>query len=434
MSPELIGIVGILALFVLLLLKVPVGISLILVGFVGCWALAGLGSSLAQLGMVGFSTASNHSLSVMPMFILMGMFLSYSGLAKDLFSAVNHWGGKVSGGLGMATVGASAIFSSISGSVNATTATLAKVALPEMKAYKYNPGLAAACVAAGGTLGVLLPPSVILILYGILTMEPVGELLIAGIVPGVILTLFFMLTVYIQVRRNPTLAPRTDIDSSMPEKLKSLTKIWPFAVVFLISMGGIYMGFFTPTEAGGVGAAGALIVALAMRRLGWKGLFDSLEETVRLTAMIFLILIGASLFGQFLALSQVPTVVTSAISSMDVSPYVIMALLLIIFFILGLFLEGIAILVLTLPIVYPIVTQLGFDGIWFGVIMVMVFNMGVITPPLGISVFVINGVARDIPVQTIFRGVVPMLITMIIFTILLVIFPEIVTFLPNLMQ
>lgn len=434
MSPELIGIVGILTLFVLLLLKVPVGISLILVGFVGCWALAGLNSSLAQLGMVGFSTASNHSLSVMPMFILMGMFLSYSGLAKDLFSAVNHWGGKVSGGLGMATVGASAIFSSISGSVNATTATLAKVALPEMKAYKYNPGLAAACVAAGGTLGVLLPPSVILILYGILTMEPVGELLIAGIVPGVILTIFFMLTVYIQVRRNPTLAPRTDIDSSMPEKLKSLTKIWPFAVVFLISMGGIYMGFFTPTEAGGVGAAGALIVALAMRRLGWKGLFNSLEETVRLTAMIFLILIGASLFGQFLALSQVPTVVTSAISSLDVSPYVIMALLLIIFFILGLFLEGIAILVLTLPIVYPIVTQLGFDGIWFGVIMVMVFNMGVITPPLGISVFVINGVARDIPVQTIFRGVIPMLITMILFTILLVVFPEIVTFLPNLMQ
>ncbi|WP_078392576.1 TRAP transporter large permease [Shouchella patagoniensis] len=434
MSPELIGIVGILALFFLLLVKVPVGISLILVGFVGCWALAGLSPSLAQLGMVGFSTASNHSLSVMPMFILMGMFLSYSGLAKDLFSAVNHWGGKVSGGLGMATVGASAIFSSISGSVNATTATLAKVALPEMKVYKYNPGLAAACVAAGGTLGVLLPPSVILILYGILTMEPVGELLIAGIVPGVILTLFFMLTVYIQVRRNPTLAPRTDIDSSMPEKLKSLTKIWPFAVVFLISMGGIYMGFFTPTEAGGVGAAGALIVALAMRRLGWKGLFDSLEETVRLTAMIFLILIGASLFGQFLALSQVPTVVTSAISSMDVSPYVIIVLLLIIFFILGLFLEGIAILVLTLPIVYPIVTQLGFDGIWFGVIMVMVFNMGVITPPLGISVFVINGVARDIPVQTIFRGVIPMLITMVLFTILLVIFPEIVTFLPNLMQ
>ncbi|GAK05533.1 LOW QUALITY PROTEIN: TRAP dicarboxylate transporter, DctM subunit, unknown substrate 3 [Geomicrobium sp. JCM 19037] len=427
----MIAIVG---LFVLLLLRVPVGVSLLLVGFFGFWQLLDLDVALAQLGMSAFGTASNYGLSVMPMFILMGMFLSYSGLAKDLFKAVNNWGGKVNGGLGMATIGASAIFSSISGSVNATTATLAKVAIPEMKSYKYHPGLAPHVSQQAGRLGVLIPPSVILILYGILTMEPVGELLIAGVVPGLLLTITFMAVVYIQVKRKPELAPSTDYEVSWREKFLSLSEIWPFAIIFLISMGGIYMGFFTPTEAGGVGAISALVVALLTKKLDFKKLLESVDETLRLTAMIFLILIGAGLFSQFLAMSQIPAAATSFVTGLDVSPFVIIAILLVVYFLLGLFLEGIAILVLTLPIVYPIVTGLGFDGVWFGIIMVMVFNMGVITPPLGISVFVINGVVRDIPVQTIFRGVVPMLIAMVIFTAVLVMFPQIVLTLPNLMQ
>ncbi|GAK14258.1 LOW QUALITY PROTEIN: TRAP dicarboxylate transporter, DctM subunit, unknown substrate 3 [Geomicrobium sp. JCM 19039] len=432
MSPEFIGVIAIVGLFVLLLLRVPVGVSLLLVGFFGFWQLLDLDVALAQLGMSAFGTASNYGLSVMPMFILMGMFLSYSGLAKD-FSKQTIGAGKTAG-LAWATIGASAIFSSISGSVNATTATLAKVAIPEMKSYKYHPGLASACVAAGGTLGVLIPPSVILILYGILTMEPVGELLIAGVVPGLLLTITFMAVVYIQVKRKPELAPSTDHEVSWKEKFLSLSEIWPFAIIFLISMGGIYMGFFTPTEAGGVGAISALVVALLTRKLNFKKLLESVDETLRLTAMIFLILIGAGLFSQFLAMSQIPAAATSFVTGLDVSPFVIIAILLVVYFLLGLFLEGIAILVLTLPIVYPIVTGLGFDGVWFGIIMVMVFNMGVITPPLGISVFVINGVVRDIPVQTIFRGVVPMLIAMVIFTAVLVMFPQIVLTLPNLMQ
>jgi tripartite ATP-independent transporter DctM subunit len=434
MSPEVVGIIGIVALFVLILLRVQVGIALLLVGFTGYMYLSGTNVALAQLGMSAFGTASKYSLSVMPMFILMGMFLSYSGLAKDLFKAVDHWVGHVRGGIGMATIGASAIFSSISGSVNATTATLAKVALPEMKDYKYHQGLSSSCVAAGGTLGVLIPPSVILILYGVLTMEPVGALLIAGLVPGILLAFLFMLTVYIQVRRKPSLAPNQQSPSSFQDRMKSLSKIWPFGLIFLLSIGGIYFGFFTPTEAGGVGALGALLFSVLTKRLGWKGFFASLEETIRLTSMIFIILIGATLFGQFLAMSRVPTAVTSMVIGLDVSPFVIVAIILIIYFLLGLFLEGIAILVLTLPIVYPLIIQLGFDGIWFGIIMVMVFNMGVITPPLGISVYVINGVAKDIPIQTIFRGVTPMLLTMILFTILLVIFPEIVMTLPNFMR
>lgn len=430
----MIGVIGIIALFILILLRVQVGIALLLVGFTGYYFMSGSNVALAQLGMSAFGTASKYSLSVMPMFILMGMFLSYSGIAKDLFKAVDHWVGHVRGGLGMATIGASAIFSSISGSANATTATLAKVALPEMKEYKYHNGLSSACVAAGGTLGVLIPPSVILILYGVLTMEPVGALLIAGLVPGILLALFFMLTVYIQVRRNPSLAPNQQVKSSMQDRMKSLTKVWPFALIFMLSIGGIYFGFFTPTEAGGVGALGAMVFALVTRRLPWKNFVASLEETVRLTSMIFIILIGATLFGQFLAMSRIPTQVTSIVTGLDVSPMIIIAIILIIYFLLGLFLEGIAILVLTLPIVYPLVISLGFDGIWFGIIMVMVFNMGVITPPLGISVYVIHGVAKEIPVQTIFKGVIPMLITMIIFTILLVIFPEIVMTLPNFMR
>lgn len=434
MSPEVLGVIGIISLFFLILLRVQVGISLLLVGFTGYLFLSGSDVALAQLGMSSFGTASNYSLSVMPMFILMGMFLSYSGLAKDLFKAVDHWVGHIRGGMGMATIGAAAIFSSISGSVNATTATLAKVALPEMKEYKYHPGLSSACVAAGGTLGVLIPPSVILILYGVLTMEPVGVLLIAGLVPGIILALLFMLTVYIQVRRNPSLAPNQQRASPFRDRLKSIRNIWPFGLIFLLSIGGIYFGFFTPTEAGGVGAIGALLFSVITKRLGWKGFFASLEETIRLTAMIFIILIGATLFGQFLAMSRVPTAVSSMVVGLDVSPFIIIAIILAIYFLLGLFLEGIAILVLTLPIVYPLIIQLGFDGIWFGIIMVMVFNMGVITPPLGISVYVINGVNREISTQTIFRGVIPMLITMIIFTILLVIFPQIVMTLPNLMR
>ncbi len=434
MSPEALGVIGVIALIVLIMLRVQVGVALLLVGFTGYYFLSGPDVALAQLGTSAFGTASKYTLSVMPMFILMGMFLSYSGLATDLFRSVNSWVGHVKGGLGMATIGAAAIFASISGSNNATTATLSKVAIPEMQKYKYDDGLSSSCVAAGGSLGVLIPPSVILILYGVLTMEPVGQLLIAGLVPGILLALCMMLTVYIQVRRNPILGGEQQETVPFIEKIKSLRKIWPFILIFLLSIGGIYFGFFTPTEAGGVGALGALVFAVATRRLNWKQFLASLDETVRLTAMIFIILIGATLFGQFLAMSRIPTKITSLVVGVDFSAYTIMTLIILIYIFLGLFLEGIAILVLTLPIVYPLITQLGFDGIWFGVIMVMVFNIGTLTPPLGIGIYVINGVIPEIPIQRIFKGVVPMVVTMILFTIILVIFPEIVMTLPNLMK
>lgn len=434
MSPELIGSLGIILLLVLMLIKVPVGISLFLIGFLGVSLLTDWSVGLAQLGTAAFGTANNYSLSVIPLFILMGMFMSNTGLGKDLFNAVDKWIGHFRGGLAIATIGASSIFAAISGSTNATTATLARIAIPEMDKYNYKPSLSSASVAAGGTLGILIPPSVILILYGALTQVPIGPLLIGGLIPGILLALVFMLTINIQVRLDPSVAPRAQEVSTMSARIHSLKSVWPFLVIFCVSIGGIYFGIFTPTEAGGIGAMGAFIVTLVTKKLTWDKLISSLDDTIRLSVMIFLILIGASLFGRFLALSQIPMKLTSIVGSMDVSPYVILAMILIIYFILGMFLEGIAIMVLTLPIVYPLITQLGFDGLWFGIIIVMVLNIGVLTPPLGLSVFIISGVVKNVPIEKIFRAVMPFVFVMVGFTIVLVIFPGIVTYLPSLIE
>lgn len=433
MSPEMIGWLGIAALLVLFLLRVPVSISLIIVGTVGLAIIRDWESAVVQLGTTPFSTASSYSLSVIPLFILMGMFLSYSGFGKDLYTAVDAWIGHIKGGLAMTTIGTSAMFSAISGSVNATTATMARIALPEMEKYQYDKQLSTACVAAGGTLGILIPPSVILVLYGILTMEPIGKLLIAGLIPGLLQMVLFMIAIYILVSRNPAIAPTTN-KKSFSEKLTSLTKIWPFIFLFALSIGGIYYGFFTPTEAGGVGAFGAFLLTLLTRRLTWEGFITSLSATTRLTAMIFFILIGADIFSKFLALSRIPVAITQFVSQLEFSPLMIILLILVVYFILGLFLEGIAIFVLTLPVVYPLITMLGYDGVWFGVVMVFVMNMGLITPPLGISVYIISGVAKDIPIEKIFKGVIPMLLMMVVCLLLIVIFPGIVTFLPDYMR
>lgn len=433
MSPEIIGVLGIIILLILFMIRVPVSISLIIVGTLGLVFIRGWDSALVQLGTTPFSTASSYSLSVIPLFILMGMILSFSGFGKDLYTAVDSWIGHVKGGLAITTIGTSALFSAISGSVNATTATMARIALPEMKKYRYNDALSTSCVAAGGTLGILIPPSVILVLYGILTMEPIGKLLIAGLVPGVLQMLLFMLVIYLMVLRKPSLAPVT-AKKPLKVKMKSLNSVWPFVFLFALSIGGIYFGYFTPTEAGGIGAFGAFLLALLTKRLTWTDFKTSLNETTRLTAMIFFILIGADIFSKFLALSRIPALITQTVSDLDMSPMAIMMLILIVYFILGLFLEGIAIFVLTLPVVYPLITMLGFDGIWFGVVMIFVMNIGLLTPPMGLSVYIISGVVKDVPIQRIFKGVIPMLLMMILCLAFVVVFPGIVTFLPNMMK
>lgn len=434
MTPELIGILGIALLLVLFLLKVPVAIGLLIVGFVGYSAIRGIDIGLTQLGSAPFETASSYSLSVIPLFILMGMLLSYSGLGKDLFRAVDSWVGHISGGLAMATIGTSAIFSSISGSVNATTATMAKITLPEMEKYNYKPSLSTSAIAAGGTLGVLIPPSVLLILYGVLTGEVIGALLIAGIVPGILQVALFGLTIYILVKRDPELAPTRAEKASFLDRIKISKDVIPVFIIFLISIGGIYLGIFTPTEAAAIGAFAAFLFAIITRRLNLKRLLQALDESIRLTAMIFLILIGTTLFSQFLSISRIPVKLTSFIGELSVSPYLILTLILIVYLILGMFIEGLSIFVLTLPIVYPLIIDLGFSGLWFGIVMVMIVNIGLLTPPLGLNVFIIKGVANHIPMNSIFKGVIPMIIAMVISIVIIIIFPEIVTFLPDLMR
>ncbi|NSL50593.1 TRAP transporter large permease [Calidifontibacillus erzurumensis] len=434
MSPEMIGVLGIAALIVLFMLRIPVGISLLMVGLVGTALIRGLDIAIIQSGRTAFDTASSYTLSVIPLFILMGMILSYSGLGGDLYKAVDSWMGHLKGGLAMATIGTSAIFSSISGSLNATTMTVGKITLPEMEKYNYKPKLSTACVAAGGTLGVLIPPSVVLVLYGILTREPIGKLLIAGIIPGIVQIILFFLTIYILVRRDPSLAPVREEKASFGVKVRSLLKIWPFFCIFGISIGGIYLGVFTPTEAAAIGASSALLFALITRKVDFNKLKISFNETVRLTAYIFLILIGATLFSQFLTVSRIPVTITSYVGTLDLNPYLILIFILFSLFLLGCFIDGLSILVLTLPIIYPIVTDLGFNGIWFGVIMVIITNIGALTPPLGVSVYDVKGVAPHVPIETIFKGIIPMLLAMIACIVVLVIFPDLVTVLPNLMK
>lgn len=434
MSLEFIGFLGIIAILVLFFLKIPVAISLITVSLLGTTLIRGWDVAFAQLGRTPFDTSSDYSLSVIPLFILMGMVLSYTGIGKDLYGMVDSWVGHLRGGLAMATIGTAAIFSSISGSLNATTATVAKIALPEMEKYKYKPGLSTSSVAAGGTLGILIPPSVILILYGILTREPIGALLISGIIPGILQITIFTITVYILVRKDPSIAPPREGKASHSERLHSLKNIWPFIGLFLVSIGGIYLGIFTPTEAAGIGAFGALLFALISRKLTWESLKGSLNESVRLTAFIFFILMGANLFGQFLAISRIPVMLTTYIGNLNLNPYIILIGILIVLLVLGCFIESLALIVITLPILHPIISELGFNGIWFGVIMIMVINIGALTPPLGISVYVIKGVVKNISLQTIFRGVVPMIIAMLVCVGILIIFPQLVTILPDLMN
>ena len=430
----MIGVAGILIMIVLFLVKVPIGISLLVVGLAGTGLIRGWDIALTQLGRTTFDQASSYSLSVIPLFILMGMLLSYTGIGRDLYKAVDSWMGHLPGGLAMATIGTAGVFSAISGSLNATTATVAKITLPEMEKYKYDPKLSTSCVAAGGTLGILIPPSVILILYGILTQENIGKLLIAGIIPGILQIILFIITIVILVRRDPSIAPARTEKATSKERFTSIVNIWPFLGLFTISIGGIYLGIFTPTEAAGLGAFGALVFAILSKKIDLAKLKASFDETVRLTSYIFLILIGATLFSQFLSISRIPVKLTAYIGTLDLNAYIILALILIVLLILGCFVEGLSLIVLTLPILYPVITELGFNGIWFGVIMVLAINIGSLTPPLGISVYVIKGVVPEIPIQTIFKGVTPMIFAMIACVVVLIIFPQLITFLPDFMK
>ena len=432
MSPELVGILGIALLLILFAFRMQVGLSMLIVGFAGFTYLASTGASLPMLGMVPYATASAYSLSVIPLFILMGMFLSYGGLGRDIFAAANAWARHVRGGMAMATIVAVAAWSAISGSATATAATIGQIVLPEMKKRGYSDSLATACVAAGATMDILIPPSSVLVLYGILTEQSIGKLLIAGTLPGFLMAALFAIVIYIKVRRDPHLAP-VELPASYRERVRALKPVWAVVVIFVLVMGGIYQGFFTPTEAAAVGAFISLIVSVVSRRFSLRTLLEALDSGARTTAMLFIILIGAIVFSRFLAVTRIPHDLSSYIAALNVSPYVVIGIIIVVMVFLGCFIEGISLMMLTVPILYPLIIKMGFDGIWFGILLAILLNIGMCTPPVGMSVYVVAGVAKDVPLMTIFRGVVPFWLAMVFGAILLVIFPQIALWLPSLM-
>lgn len=432
MNPMTIGIIGIGVLIILLFLRMPVGLVMALVGFLGFAYLTSVEGAFGILRSVPFVTAASYDLSVLPLFLLMGSFAFYSGMSEGLYRGAYKWLGGSPGGLAMATIVGCSGFAAVSGSTLATSATMGMIALPEMKKYRYDSALATGSVASGGSLGILIPPSSILIIYGVLTEQSIEKLFMAGVFPGLLLALLFILSIMARVMVNRKLGPAGE-KARFSERLASLRDCWGVLALFIVIMGGLYMGLFTPTEAAGIGAFGAFLFALFRGRLTKENFIAALTETMRTTAMIFVIVIGAMIFGYFLAISRLPYGLATLVSSLQVSPYVILTGILIVYLMLGCIMDTLAMVILTVPIFYPVIVNLGFDPIWFGVIMVLVSEMGVITPPVGLNVYVIHGVAKDVPLFTIFRGILPFLCMMILCIILVILFPQIATFLPELM-
>ncbi len=432
MSPEVVGGISFLALIGLLALRVPVGLAMIIVSLAGTALVTNINVGLVRLATDTFAGANNYGLSVIPMFIFMGLLLAGARLADDLYASLNALFGRVSGGLAVATIAASAMFGAVSGSATASASTIGTVAAPQMRRYGYSDALSAGSIAVGGTLGILIPPSAILVLYGILTEEPIGQVLIAGFIPGIMTAVLLMLTAYLLARFRPDLAPRRAERSPM-SPLRAVVQIWPVLLIFGVTMGGIYLGIFTPTEAGAIGAFVSLLFSVVTRRLNWRRFMEALDSTVRLTAMIFLMVIGGKMFGYMLSITQIPRSLSNFVIGLDVRPYLVIAVIFLIYIVLGSLMEEIAILVIMTPIMYPIVIDLGYSGIWFGVLTIMMLLIGLVIPPVGLISFVVSGITK-IPLTTVFRGVTPFAITLVIAGALVIAFPQIVMYLPNLMR
>lgn len=431
MNPVTVGIIGIALLIFLFLIRMPVAFAMALVGFAG---FAFLTSPTAAFGLLSrdlFDTFSSYPLSVIPMFILMGTFAFGSGISRRLYDTAYTWVGHFRGGLTIATVFACAGFGAICGSSTATAATMGQIALPEMKKYNYDDTLATGTVAAAGTLGILIPPSTVFLIYGILTEQSIGKLFVAGILPGIILTVFFAITVAILCWRNPAIGP-PGLPTSLNEKIKATTGIIEALILFLLAIGGLFLGWFSPTQAGAIGAGGALLIGVGRRQMSWKSFVEACKEGLRTSCMVLFIVTGALIFGKFMAVSRIPLVLAEWLGGLPIPPMAVVVVIVLIYFIGGFFMDAMALIVLTIPIFYPLVIKLGFDPIWFGVIIVLVGEMGVITPPVGVNVFVIKGIAPAVPLENIFRGIFPFLIALIVMTAILMVFPAIATFLPGL--
>lgn len=432
-GPATVGIVTIGFMLLLMFLGFPVAFSMGLMGVLGTWYLVGTDTVMGVIKMGVYDSVATFLFCTVPFFVLMGILCSQSGIGQRLFEAGHKWFGQLPGGLAVGTVVACGFFAAVTGDTVSGAATMGSVALPEMKRYKYQDSLATGAIAAGGTLGVLIPPSLGFILYALITQESVGKLFIAGILPGLLLVFLFSVSIIIRCSLNPALGPKAP-KASFREKIASLGHIWPVLFLFALVMGGIYTGLFTSIEAGGVGAVGALMLALRSKAFKGRQFLDSLLTTVQLTAMVTAIMVGVSLLGYFVTLTQIPTLLADFVSGLKASRYTVFVVIVIFYLILGMLMNIMPMILLTLPLLFPTIKALGFDPIWFGVIMVILVELGCITPPVGMNVFVVAGVARDVPMSTIFRGIFPFVVVELILIALLVLFPEIALLLPNAMK
>jgi tripartite ATP-independent transporter DctM subunit len=433
MSPIEIGIVGVIALFIFMLLGMPIGLSMGLIGFLGLFFISGPEAALVRLGLTPFSSTNSYIISLLPLFTLMGEFAFASGITRDAYDTGYRWIGHLPGGLAMATIGGCAAFAAVCGSSIATSATMGSASLPEMRHYKYNPSLATGSIAAGGTLGILIPPSMGFILYGLITEQSIGKLLISGILPGILLSFLFIITIAVWTKLDPLSGPGGP-KSSWRERFIALKNVWAVLLLFLIVIGGIYSGVFTATEAAGVGTFCAFLTALGRRKLTKENILTSFRATLRTTGMIFVLIICAQIFSYFVAVSQLSTALAEFIGGLAVPPLGILVAILILYIILGCIMEVFSAMLITMPILFPLSVSLGFDPIWFGVLTVIMLEMGLITPPIGMNVFVIAGMAREVPMYSIFKGIWPFVVALAVCISLLIVFPQIALFLPNAMK
>jgi len=434
MDPVIVGIFGMGIVFLLLALGMPIAFSLMLTGFTGIAFLSGVDAALPVSARAVYDEAATYPYMVIPLFIVMGSFAGASGMTKDIYGCLDKWLRLLPGGLAVASIAACAAFAAVSGSAVATTATLGSIALPEMKRYKYSDKLSTGAIAAGGTLGFLIPPSLGFVVYGMLTEQSIGKLLVAGMIPGIILAIAFCAVVIVWVKISPQAAPAQTDTVSWKERLTSLTGVLEPLGLFLLVMFGIYGGLFTPTEAGAVGATLLFLLVVIKRKLTWDTLVSALQEALRTSVMVLFLVAGASIFTYFLALSTIPMQAASWVTSLEVSRFVILLAIIIVYLFLGCFLDAISMMVLTMPVVFPVMTALHYDPVWFGVIAVLMMQAGLITPPLGLNIFTIAGVAKDVKVETIFRGVLPFLLALFVVVGMLIAFPGIATYLPSKMS
>ena len=435
MSPSTVGVIGILIMLVIFVTRMPVAYVMTLVGLGGFSYLISLEAGLNLLPRVFFDTFSSYELTTIPLFVLMGQLAFNSGISRRLYNTAYTFLGNTRGGLAMATVSACTAFGAVCGSSPATAATMATVGIPEMKRFNYSSELAAGSVASGGGLGMIMPPSVVLIIYGILTEQSIGALFVSGIFPAIMLTALFILSIYVTCLLNPDKGPRGE-RFSFVQRIRSLAGLADTVFIFAFVTAGLFFGFFTPTESAAVGVLAILLVSLLRRQLSWKAFVKSLNETLQTSCMILFLVAGAVVFGKFLAVTRIPFDLAAWVGAFDLPPFLIISIIILIYFLGGCFMDSLGLIMLTIPIIFPIITNLGYDPLWFGIIIVLVTEMGVITPPVGINVYVVYGVAQNmmtgITLESVFKGIVPFLFAVIAGIIILMIFPQIVLFLPNL--